>query len=1320
MSMPAMNPASCVPAPTRVSSAAPVPAVASYAYSNNSGNTGKCNNSSNERNHGRGQNWHHRVASSYVPSIPKQLSKDCSTPEQYITNNMEYFGYIAIFFLDTKNLTLTRPQKKDTDVGMDEFAIELALWVEEMWAGEIRSFGKGCTLMENLCAVALKFGRAWILASIKGVTHRFEDKRYVNLFITHAITDFHILQQRLDPSVADCYQGCYSKYCAKDLWCFVDSADCCSTLFLGSAGCCPTSSSVLLPYPHLGLADCCPTTSLGSAGCCLGLSRLLPYLFLGFSWSLSYLFLGLTGCCPTSFLGPADFCNMLSFAPTTVSSAAFSFAPTTVSSAVVSFAPTTVSSAVVSFAPTTVSSAAHSFAPTTVSSAALSFAPTTVSSAALSFAPTTVSSAALSFAPTTVSSAALSIAPTTVSSAAHSFAPTTVSSAALSFAPTTVSLAALSFAPTTVSSAALPFVPTTISSAAAAAPTLDALTANGASNNGNGGSSRHRGQNRRGGNHVSDSSTFSSSSYKGDVPGMNGHIFRVFSESTAQKQFPVACNALQQCVETNMAHSGAQDDFLDVDCASAFAVNLSHAGNKEAYMEQDDVLSQGADMSLEANQEPDQEHRGRTPQAGGSTNCTPTKAKATNDQVVVFMMMHLPCFDSNPQLYDPHPTNCIDVRIIGTIALKCWNQLFPTKFPAFFQDDVQAVVAEAKFVSLEPDVLPRGVVNEPDVFPRGVLNENLEHDLFSTTAPDANAYSVLQAQDDVLDLVYASAPTAAQISKDNQGASTDQHEVLFQGADVQGLGEDQGANHDGSRGAKKGTQGAGGTANYLPPAGLENNPLDIIQNVVSSRDGSKVSLGLGKGATKALSQRHPNIESRDDLRNDSGTDDFLHLDDADQVPAENQGVYVNQDDVLFQGANVENPAEDGGSIQEAHAMENQGADMAEKQEAICFVVKKNSFKTPSVCFLKALYGCVKSALLWCKGFELNPYNPCVTNKMFNGKQCTAAWYVDDNEISHVDPQVVTNMITAIEGHFRKMTVTRGRRRHKFLGMDITFTSDETVSILMEDYLNSVIKLFGEPNSSSASSAAGKGLLKMNPVLPDLAPKERVDLHGSIVPNRRASAGQKSLHINIRHFFITDRVKTEGLNIVHCPTEEMLADFFTKPLQGTLFRKFRDVILGHKPLSSLSVPVTSLREERVGRDIETQTLLRTGTLLENAEKHSEADLMENAKKHSEAASRAGKSSILEAPSRRTYADVLRGCEGPKVTDNGITGRDKGNVSRGCKSIADGVVCTNKIGRDGVVSVSKIGDGVVSVKKKNAGSENESNIKKGTEDAVTFLK
>jgi hypothetical protein len=44
---------------------------------------------------------------------------------------------------------------------------------------------------------------------------------------------------------------------------------------------------------------------------------------------------------------------------------------------------------------------------------------------------------------------------------------------------------------------------------------------------------------------------------------------------------------------------------------------------------------------------------------------------------------------------------------------------------------------------------------------------------------------------------------------------------------------------------------------------------------------------------------------------------------------------------------------------------------------------------------------------------------------------------------------------------------------------------------------------------------------------------------------------------------------------------MLADFFTKPLNGGLFRKFRDVILGYKPVSSLRESMCLDVEERVG-------------------------------------------------------------------------------------------------------------------------------------------
>ena len=69
--------------------------------------------------------------------------------------------------------------------------------------------------------------------------------------------------------------------------------------------------------------------------------------------------------------------------------------------------------------------------------------------------------------------------------------------------------------------------------------------------------------------------------------------------------------------------------------------------------------------------------------------------------------------------------------------------------------------------------------------------------------------------------------------------------------------------------------------------------------------------------------------------------------------------------------------------------------------------------------LRAIYGCLESALLWYNlysttlvdmGFELNPYDLCVANKTINGTQCTIAFYVDDNKISHKDPAVVKKVI----------------------------------------------------------------------------------------------------------------------------------------------------------------------------------------------------------------------------------------------------------------------------------------------------------------------
>jgi hypothetical protein len=72
-------------------------------------------------------------------------------------------------------------------------------------------------------------------------------------------------------------------------------------------------------------------------------------------------------------------------------------------------------------------------------------------------------------------------------------------------------------------------------------------------------------------------------------------------------------------------------------------------------------------------------------------------------------------------------------------------------------------------------------------------------------------------------------------------------------------------------------------------------------------------------------------------------------------------------------------------------------------------------------------------------------------------------------------------------------------------------------------------------------------------------------------NGRRSSSRRTRHINIRYFFVTDRIQSKELTVEYCPTEEMLADFFTKPLQGSSFRRFRAAVLNLKSDPIMSSP-----------------------------------------------------------------------------------------------------------------------------------------------------
>ena len=184
--------------------------------------------------------------------------------------------------------------------------------------------------------------------------------------------------------------------------------------------------------------------------------------------------------------------------------------------------------------------------------------------------------------------------------------------------------------------------------------------------------------------------------------------------------------------------------------------------------------------------------------------------------------------------------------------------------------------------------------------------------------------------------------------------------------------------------------------------------------------------------------------------------------------------------------------------------------VGEEVELICklnpeyrkYIVWERGKKVLYLQLIKALYGCIKSALLWYEcftkcllnmGFKLNTYDPCVANKMINGKQCTIVWYVDDNKISHVDSKVVDQIILAIEDKFGKMTVKRGKD-HVFVGMDIVFTNDHKVKITMKSYLQEAITAFGEDVSMGAATPAKRDLFETSQELPRLEPSKAEIFH----------------------------------------------------------------------------------------------------------------------------------------------------------------------------------------------------------------------------------
>ena len=78
-------------------------------------------------------------------------------------------------------------------------------------------------------------------------------------------------------------------------------------------------------------------------------------------------------------------------------------------------------------------------------------------------------------------------------------------------------------------------------------------------------------------------------------------------------------------------------------------------------------------------------------------------------------------------------------------------------------------------------------------------------------------------------------------------------------------------------------------------------------------------------------------------------------------------------------------------------------------------------------------------------------------------------------------------------------------------------------------------------------------------------------------NSHRSCTGNSRHVHIRHFFVKDLVDKKIIRVLYYPTTKMLTDFFTKPLQGELFRFMRSIIMGFTSITDVLGQDSEIKE-----------------------------------------------------------------------------------------------------------------------------------------------
>jgi len=112
------------------------------------------------------------------------------------------------------------------------------------------------------------------------------------------------------------------------------------------------------------------------------------------------------------------------------------------------------------------------------------------------------------------------------------------------------------------------------------------------------------------------------------------------------------------------------------------------------------------------------------------------------------------------------------------------------------------------------------------------------------------------------------------------------------------------------------------------------------------------------------------------------------------------------------------------------------------------------------------------------GFELNPYDPCVANKMINGKQMTIGWHVDDCKVSHVEEAEVDKLIAKFRDMYGEGLAVQNGPYFDYLGTHIHYPGDGTVQFSQIPYIAKIFDDFPEDLTSTRASPAADHLFNV--------------------------------------------------------------------------------------------------------------------------------------------------------------------------------------------------------------------------------------------------